>query len=103
MFEMFPLNFKGAAVALGVAVAAFAASVGSFKTAESEPPQDKPTVNLSEAESAVRESVEEIARATKESLGVEISAEQKARMVNSSLCRMAAQSVYEFVPAPSCP
>jgi uncharacterized protein YpuA (DUF1002 family) len=58
---------------------------------------DKPKVKLSEALPALSQDVERMSQDVKEQTGVELSTEQKNKMVNALLSQMNAEGTYDFV------
>jgi hypothetical protein len=58
---------------------------------------DKPKVKLSELMPALTLDVEQMARTAKERTGIQLTEDQKAKMVNAMLAEMKAQGTYDFV------
>jgi hypothetical protein len=58
---------------------------------------DKPTVKLSEVMPALTLDVEQMAQDVKERTGIELSTDQKTKMLNAMLTQMKAQDTYVFV------
>jgi hypothetical protein len=57
----------------------------------------KPEVKWSEAKPIIKEYVEKMSAASKQSSGVEFTAEQKAKLVDSIMADMEAQHIYAFI------
>jgi hypothetical protein len=57
----------------------------------------KPEVKWSEAKPIIKEYVEKLSAASKQSIGVEFTTEQKDQLITSIMANMEAQHIYAFV------
>jgi hypothetical protein len=75
----------------------FALPLSALATAVMAQEGAKPEVKWSEAKPIIKEYVEKMSAASKQSTGIEFTAEQKSQLVDSIMSRMEAQHIYAFI------